>query len=108
MVVSQSDTEVLGAQAALRYQSNALDTFIGIGLQYAYRFRQPATQTEANDMTELNANKAAGAAGYPTGFGKPPLHTSLRTTSRAIRLGGRQRSDAILAQMVAGQIFKIP
>jgi hypothetical protein len=79
MVVSQSDTEVLGAQAALRYQSNALDTFIGIGLQYAYRFRQPATQTEANDMTELNANKAAGVAGYATGLGKPPsLHTSLR------------------------------
>ena len=51
-----------------------------VGGKRRFSSRQPATQMEAkaNDMTELNANEAAGAADYSTGFGKPPLRASLR------------------------------
>jgi hypothetical protein len=70
-------------------------------------FANPATQTEANDMTELNANKAAGVAGYATGLGKPPsLHTSLRKDQSGNPAGRSPKVGlCVRAQMVVGRIF---
>jgi hypothetical protein len=60
-------------------------------------------------MTEPEANRAAAAAKYATGYGRPPFHTRLRT-GQSGNPDGRppEVSLCVPAQMVAARIFKIP
>jgi hypothetical protein len=60
-------------------------------------------------MTEPEANRVAGAAKYATGYGRLPRHARLRKGQSGNPDGRPPKvSLCVLAQMVAGRIFKIP
>jgi hypothetical protein len=53
----------------------------------------PASQTEANDMTEPKMSESAGLADYATSYDKPPLHARFREGRSGNPLG-RPPDDA--------------